>query len=162
MAGLRRSRRRRLLVSRWDRVIVILMVAVPTSIVMGLVWFPALVTVVLSFTNWSGIGGLETISFVGLQNYVDVTTIYPPFRPALQNNVAWLVFFFVGPTIFGIVLAAVLDREVRGTRLYASSFYLPVVLSLALVGFIWQLIYSRDQGLLNDVLSLWGVDRIDW
>ena len=45
-----------------------------------------------------------------------------------------------------------LDRELRATRFYQSAFFLPVVLSLALVGFIWQLIYSRDQGLLNAVL----------
>jgi multiple sugar transport system permease protein len=51
-----------------------------------------------------------------------------------------------------------LDREVRGTRFYQSAFFLPVVLSLALVGFIWQLIYSRDQGLLNAVLGT----QIDW
>jgi multiple sugar transport system permease protein len=55
-------------------------------------------------------------------------------------------------------LAVLLDREVRGTRFYQSAFFLPVVLSLALVGFIWQLIYSRDQGLLNAVLGT----QIDW
>ena len=39
----------------------------------------------------------------------------------------------------------------RGSRFYQSALFLPVVLSLALVGFIWQLIYSPDQGLLNAV-----------
>ena len=39
---------------------------------------------------------------------------------------------------------------------------MPVVLSLALVGFIWQLIYSRDQGLLNAVLGLKGDNAVDW
>jgi multiple sugar transport system permease protein len=43
------------------------------------------------------------------------------------------------------------DRGVAGTRFYQTSIYLPVVLSLALIGFIWQLIYSRDQGLINAV-----------
>ena len=52
----------------------------------------------------------------------------------------------------------ILDREMRGSRFYQTAFYLPVVLSLALIGFIWQLIYSRDQGLLNDVLGT----EIDW
>jgi multiple sugar transport system permease protein len=49
--------------------------------------------------------------------------------------------------------AVLLDRELRGSRFYQTAFYLPVVLSLALTGFIWQLIYSRDQGLLNEVLN---------
>ena len=46
-----------------------------------------------------------------------------------------------------------LDKEIRGSRFYQTAIYVPVVLSLALVGFIWQLIYSRDQGLLNAVLG---------
>ena len=56
-------------------------------------------------------------------------------------------------------LAVLLDREMRGTRFYQTALFLPVVLSLALVGFIWQLIYSPDQGLINAVL---GTAAIDW
>ena len=55
-------------------------------------------------------------------------------------------------------LAVVLDRNMRGSRFYQTAFYMPVVLSLALVGFIWQLFYSRDQGLLNQVFNT----EIDW
>ena len=52
----------------------------------------------------------------------------------------------------------VLDREMRGSRFYQTAFYLPVVLSLALIGFIWQLFYSRDQGLINEVFGT----QVDW
>jgi multiple sugar transport system permease protein len=138
------------------------MVVVPTLIVLGLVWFPALSTLVLSFTDWNGIGGLGDINFVGTRNYIDVTSNYPPFVPAIQHNLIWLVVFFFGPTLLGILLAVLLDRQLRGSQIYQSIFFLPVVLSLALVGFIWQLIYSRDQGLLNLVLGLEGQDRISW
>jgi len=44
-----------------------------------------------------------------------------------------------------------LDKEIRGSRFYQTSLFLPVVLSLALVGFMWQLIYSADQGLINQI-----------
>jgi multiple sugar transport system permease protein len=64
----------------------------------------------------------------------------------------------VFPTIFGILIAVILDREMRGSRFYQTAFYLPVVLSLALVGFIWQLFYSTDQGLINAVFG----SNIDW
>jgi multiple sugar transport system permease protein len=149
-------------VSHTDRVTVSLMVVVPTLIVLGLVWFPALSTVILSFTDWDGIGDLGDINFVGGRNYVDVTSNYPPFVPAIEHNLIWLVFFFVGPSLLGIFLAVLLDRQLRGSRVYQSVFFLPVVLSLALVGFIWQLIYSRDQGLLNLLLGLEGQNRISW
>ena len=88
-----------------------------------------------------------------MQNYQDIATIYPPFWPAMQHNLIWLVFLFVFPTVLGILLAVVLDREMRGSRFYQTAFYMPVVLSLALIGFIWQLFYSRDQGLINEVFG---------
>jgi len=153
-----RRRRRRVQASGTDRIFLALMVIIPTALVVGLVWLPAIATVVLSFASWTGIGSLDTIKWIGTQNYVDVFTIYPPFKPALTHNVIWLVFLFVVPTCLGIFLAVLLDRELRATRFYQTAFFLPVVLSLALIGFIWQLIYSRDQGLLNAVLHT----QIDW
>ncbi|WP_210649020.1 carbohydrate ABC transporter permease [Nocardioides sp. SYSU D00065] len=141
-----------------DRLTVVAMITVPTLLVVGLVWLPALGSVLLSFTRWNGFGGLDTIEWVGLQNYEDITTIYPPFWPAIQHNLIWLAFLFVLPTILGVVLAVVLDREMRGSRFYQTAFYMPVVLSLALIGFIWQLFYSRDQGLINQVFGT----TVDW
>lgn len=151
-------RRRLRRMSSSDRVVVTLMVAVPTLFVVLLVVLPAIASVLLSFTRWEGIGGLDTIEWIGLTNYKNIFTIYPPFYPALQHNLIWLVFLFLGPTLFGIVLAVLLDKEMRGSRFYQTALYLPVVLSLALTGFIWQLMYSRDQGLINAVTGL----QIDW
>ncbi len=145
-----------------DRAVLTLMVLVPAIFVLGLVWIPALISVLLSFTKWNGIGPISDIQWVGLQNYNDLVTIYPPFVPAVSNNLLWLAVFFFIATPLGIFLATLLDREVRFSRFYQSALYLPVVLSLALIGFIWQLIYSRDQGLLNAMLGLDGSARIDW
>ena len=137
--------------SKRDKVVVSLMVIVPTLLVLWLVWFPAVGTVLLSFTNWDGIGPLSGIKSVGLQNYRDIATIYPPFWPAIQHNLIWLAVMFLVATPLGMLFAVLVDRGVAGTRFYQTSIYLPVVLSLALIGFIWQLIYSRDQGLINAI-----------
>lgn len=141
-----------------DKVVVVLMVTIPAIIVTGLVWVPAVSTVILSFTDWNGIGPLGDINFIGGENYANATSNYPPFQPAIEHNLIWLVVFFVGPTLLGIFLAVLLDKEIRGSKIYQSIFFLPVVLSLALIGFIWQLIYSRDQGLLNALLGT----QTDW
>ncbi|WP_174535358.1 carbohydrate ABC transporter permease [Micromonospora chalcea] len=152
-----RGRRLRLL-SRTDRVVITLMVLVPLLLVAGLVWLPAVATVLLSGTNWDGIGPISEIEWVGAKNYDDVVNIYPPFVPAVQNNLLWLAALFVVATPFGMFLAVLLDKEIRGSRFYQTALYLPVVLSLALIGFVWQLIYSRDQGLLNGVFG----GETDW
>ncbi len=141
-----------------DLVVLTVMVAVPALLVLWLVWLPALASIALSFDKWNGFGGLDTIEWVGLQNYQNIFTIYPPFYPALQHNLIWLAFLFLVPTVLGIFLAVLLDKELRGSRIYQTAFYLPVVLSLALTGFIWQLLYSRDQGLINAITGA----QIDW
>ncbi|WP_422739060.1 carbohydrate ABC transporter permease [Micromonospora sp. WMMD729] len=153
------GRRRRLrLLSPTDRVVITLMVLVPLLIVTAFVWLPALATVVLSGTDWDGIGPLNEIDFVGARNYSDVVNIYPPFVPAIQHNLLWLAVLFVVATPFGMFLAVLLDKELRGSRFYQTALYLPVVLSLALIGFVWQLLYSRDQGLINAVFGT----SVDW
>ena len=141
-----------------DRTVVGLMIALPLLLVVVFVWLPAIATVLLSFTNWNGIGSLSSIKWVGMTNYENVVTIYPPFRPAVEHNLLWLAVLFLVATPFGMFLAVLLDKEIKGSRIYQTAIYLPVVLSLALVGFIWQLFYSRDQGLLNAVLGT----KVDW
>src|SRR5688500_3292737 len=97
----------------WDRFTVITMVTIPLVLVLALVWVPAVLSAVLSFGTWNGFGDLDTIEWVGSQNYEDIVTIYPPFWPAIQHNLIWLGFLFVFPTVLGILLAVVLDREMR-------------------------------------------------
>ena len=134
-----------------DRLVVGAMVVVPTALVVWLVWLPAVASVLLSFTNWDGIGPVTSAKVIGLKNYKDVVEIYPPFWPAIQHNLIWLVVMFLVATPIGMLLAVLIDRGVAGSRFYQTSLFLPVVLSLALIGFIWQLIYSKDQGVLNAV-----------
>ncbi len=141
-----------------DRAVVIAMILVPTAFVVFLVWVPAILSVVLSFGAWNGIGEIDQIQWIGTKNYSDIVDIYPPFWPAIQHNLIWLGFLFLGPTLLGMLLAVILDRNMRGSRFYQTAFYMPVVLSLALVGFIWQLFYSRDQGLINQVFNT----EVDW
>lgn len=140
------------------------MVGIPTFVILALVALPTILSIVLSFTSWNGIGGIEKIRFVGLKNYEDLVSIYPPFFPALTHNLLWLGFFLLVATPIGIFLAVLLDKSIRGTRFYQSALYLPVVLSLAIVGFIWQLQYSNDQGFINNVLGTTtrSGNLIDW
>ena len=157
--GRKRSRPGRLTrLSRGDRITIFVMAAVPTLLVLWLVWLPAVASVVLSFFRWEGVGSFDTASWIGVDNYKNIFTNYPPFRPAIEHNVIWLVALFLVPTPLGMFLAVLLDKEMRFSRFYQTALFIPVVLSLALVGFMWQLIYSPDQGLLNEITG----GNTDW
>jgi multiple sugar transport system permease protein len=157
----RRGRVSRL--SRADKLVLVVMCGVPSLLLVALVWFPALASVGLSFTSWDGIGGIGTIKWVGVQNYDQIVHIYPPFWPAFRHNLIWLAFLAFVASPFGLLLAYQLDKRIRGSRVYQSIFFLPVVLSLAVVGFIWQLVYAPEQGLLNNILGTTEQGNlIDW
>jgi multiple sugar transport system permease protein/raffinose/stachyose/melibiose transport system permease protein len=157
-----RLRRRLRRLSRKDIIVLSIMVGIPTLIQLVLVWIPTLLSVGLSLVNWNGLS-LSDIRPAGLDNYLYVFKEYPPFWPAVGHNVLWLVFLALIATPIGLMLAILLDQEIRGGRIYQSVFFLPVMLSLALVAIIWQLFYSRDNGLLNNVLGTAGSPQaVDW
>jgi multiple sugar transport system permease protein len=157
-----KSRRRRKVrrLSRRDRIVIALMIGVPILLDLALIWGPAVSTFFLSFTNAHGAAPSKNI---GGQNYTYMRTIDPDFWPALRHNVIWLIEFTVLATPLGILLAVVLDRGIRGSRIYQSIFFLPVMLSLALIGIVWELVYGAQYGLINGVLGKTSPsDAINW
>ena len=136
--------------TRRDLAVMGVLLGIPILLDVVIVWGPTLASVVLSFTSWDGIGD---ISWVGTKNYENLFTSYPAFWPAARHNLLWLAFLGLIATPFGLLLAVLIDRGVRFSRFYQSTLYMPVVLSLAVVGFIAQLIFSRDQGALNAILA---------
>lgn len=141
-----------------DRFVLVLMIGLPILIEAVLVWFPAVASIGLSFGNWNGVGGVDKIKWIGATNFENIVQVDPNFWPALQHNLIWLVFLAVIATPLGILLAVLLDREFAGSRLLQSIFFMPVMFSLALIGVIWQLVFSPEQGLINGAFGT----SIDW
>jgi multiple sugar transport system permease protein len=139
--------------TRMDKLTLGLMTGIPTALIVMFILVPMVASLTLSLTSWNGIGGFERIQWIGLKNYVDLHEVYKPFYPAISHNAIWLLFFIVVATPLGMFFAVLLDKNIRGTRFYQSALYLPVVLSLAIVGFIWILIYAPEQGLINNLLG---------
>jgi multiple sugar transport system permease protein len=148
-----KRKKRYSLLTRRDKITLWVMAGIPTFLVLFFILLPTVTSVLLSFTSWNGVGGIDKIKFIGLKNYTDLFTIYKPFWPAVSHNVIWLGFFLFIATPLGMLLAVLLDKNIRGTRIYQGALYMPVVLSLAIIGFIWELIYAPDYGLLNTLLG---------
>ena len=96
--------RRRRAFTRGDRATLVSFVGVPTFLHLLLVWIPAILTILLSFTYWNGVK-LSAIHWAGIQNYVTIFTKTPLFWEALRNNAYWLLWFTFIATPLGILLA---------------------------------------------------------
>jgi len=164
----RRRRVRSHLLTRRDKLTAAAMLAGPILFAAPFVWFPALASVGLSFLKWTGVGSVQLQScqslpsvpgipqpgcLYGVQNYVQAVTVYPDFWPAVEHNILWLLTFIVIATPLGMLFAVIIDRGIRGSRIYQSVLFLPVMLSLALIGIIWELIYSPNYGLINSLIG---------
>ncbi|MFE9310100.1 carbohydrate ABC transporter permease [Streptomyces sp. NPDC006706] len=144
--------------TRRDLAVLVVLLGIPVLLDVAIVWGPTLASIGLSFTSWDGIGDIH---WAGGENYRNLAENYPPFWPAVRHNVLWLLFLGLIATPFGLFLAVLIDRGVRFSRFYQSVLYLPVVLSLAIVGFIAQLLLGTDQGAVNTLLGN-HTDPVDW
>lgn len=152
---------KRLLTAR-DRLTLGLMAGLPTILHIALVWVTALASILLAFTTWDGIG-FDAIQWVGLDNFKELFTNNPQFWPAVEHNVVWFVVLILIPTPMGLFLAVQLDKKIRFSRVYQTAFFLPVVLSMAVIGFVWQLVYNPDTGLINSLIGANEPGKyIDW
>jgi len=145
--------------TRVDKIVVAAMIVVPLLLDLAFIWGPAVATVVLSFTNATG---AAPVKWIGWDNYHTLATIDPSFWPAVRHNAIWLGVFILIATPLGMLFAVLLDRGLRGSRIYQSIFFLPVMLSLALIGIIWQIVYTTDGGLLNTLLGHGSGGGIDF
>jgi multiple sugar transport system permease protein len=138
------------------------MVGIPLTLDLVFIWGPTLASIGLSLTQWRGIQGINSNDWVGLGNFEKLWSSYPPFWEAFKHNILWFAALMLIATPIGMFFAILLDREIRGTRIYQSIFFLPVVLSLALVGIIWEMQYSQDYGFIDAVLRAAHLPTVDW
>lgn len=120
--------------------------------VVWVIW-PTFYTFYLSLTNWDG---LTTPAYIGFANFRRLLTDDPVFWIALQNNLIWLIIFITIPLALGLALALILNRNIRGDRLFKVSFYSPMVLSFVVIGLVFSWLYHPRNGLINATLRAFG------
>ena len=150
-----KSRRRRAF-TKGDRFTLSMFIGVPAFLHIVWVWIPALLTIALSFTYWNGVQ-LSNIRWAGLANYDTIFTASPQFWSALRNNTYWLLWFSLIATPLGVLLAYQVDRRIRGHKIYESVYYIPVVLSMAVIGVIWRFMLGPT-GLVQVLLGYPGIE----
>lgn len=94
--------------------------------------------------------------FAGIQNYITLFTdsIYQPrFWGALKNNLVFFAVHMVVQNSIGLLLAALLASGIKGSGVYRAVLFMPTVLSVVIIGFIWQLILNPLWGVAESILQ---------
>ena len=135
------------------------MLAPALSVLSVFVFFPVLYVAYLSFTNWDLIS--PSPEFVGFQNYLDLAQSRE-FLAAL-----WRTVLFSGATAaftlpLALFLAVLLNREFKGRSVYRTILSSPYVVPLVGSSIVWLWLYNPNYGLINYLLSLFGVNGPAW
>ena len=131
---------------------------VPTVLLIYFILYPMAKLVFTSFTNWDGIS--LTYNFVGLDNFKRVFTT-PTIWINLKNN----ALYFFAHLIFipiELYIAFILDRFIRNNGWYKSVFFLPVMINVVAVSYMFSFLYSSQDGILNMMLAFFNIPPVSW
>jgi ABC-type sugar transport system permease subunit len=118
--------------------------------------YPIINSFYLSFTSYN-FGFDAKPAWTGVTNYIKLFSD-TFFLDALKNTAFFTVVFFPSVLVFSLILAMLLNNGIRGSGIFRTLIFLPVVVPLSLSGIIFQWILNENYGLLNwflaDVLHL--------
>lgn len=122
---------------------------------------PTMASVYYSFTSWDGLN--PVVKFVGLANYKEIFTS-SRFGNALRNTVILTFFISILENMMALVLALIVDNVRWGKNFFRSAFYIPVLISGIVSGFIWKIMYNYNFGAVNTIFTSMGLGdfKQDW
>ena len=86
----------------------------------------------------------------------------PKFEQAIANTLKYVVLVVPISTCIAVVVAYLLNQKLRFSALFQTAYFLPMVTSITAVGLAWRLMYNERFGIINYMLSWFGVDPIGW
>ena len=136
----------------------------PTIVTLALMYvYPVIRTVIMSFFEVSSLtSSVSAWSFNGLANYYTILH-NAAFKTSMVNMV--LIWFVGGiaTLILSMVMAVILTSGIRFKRFFRAAIYMPNIVSAVALATMWrQYVFNYDYGLLNDMLALIGLDKIQW
>lgn len=133
-----------------------LLIAPALAFIVLFTHYPAVMTVIESF--WSTPRATRPSHFVGLHNYARLMND-PIFWQVLGNNVFYAAVTIPVSVVLAIVMAVLVNRPFKGRALARMAFFSPTILPLIAVANIWLFFYLPGFGLIDQVLSLFGMGQ---
>ncbi len=130
----------------------------PAIFMVSFFFLPLLMAFGISLSDYSR--DIYHPSFVGLLNYARLAHS-APFWSALRNTFVFLLGVVPAMVVLPIFLALLLNGKLKGIAIFRSLIYIPVVISMVVVGIAWRWLYA-DDGLINWFLSLFHWPKVGW
>ena len=131
---------------------------IPTIVFLILInIFPLFYSLILSFADYSAISG-KSPDFIGIQNYREILHD-PHIWESLYITMKYVIISVSGQLVVGFGIAMLLNRAIPFKGTITTLLMLPMMMSMAIVGLFWKLLYSPSWGIIN---SLLGLEKFVW
>ncbi|WP_148629652.1 carbohydrate ABC transporter permease [Bacillus sp. E214] len=118
--------------------------------------YPILQSFYYSFMDWNG---FNEMTFVGLDNFKKLFAD-SLFWNSVKNNIYVVLVSVLGQVPLALFFALLLNRKMKGAKLFRTIGFLPVVLSTVVISLTWSLIFNSRNGLINEFLRSIGLDSL--
>lgn len=102
---------------------------------------PFIMCIYYSFRKWNGIGKSST--FIGFDNYIQLFTNDKIFKGSFVYSIIYTVCVVILINVIALLIALLLQSKIKGKGFFRTSFYIPNIISLIVIGFIWKFIFGR-------------------
>jgi ABC-type sugar transport system permease subunit len=127
------------------------------AIMLAFMFIPMVNAILLSLQSWNG---LTSSTWVGLGNYQDLLQD-SLFLNAFAHTALFVVVTVIFQTVIPLLVAVLLFKGVRGSVFFRTVYFMPTVISLAVSGLLWSIIYDPSNGVLNIVLGKLGLQSLE-
>lgn len=124
-----------------------------------MMYIPFVMSGYYSLTEWNGIS--KTPRFVGFANFIDLVTGDKSYLTSLWFTMKYTIFFVIVSNILALALAVVLTKKFKGVNVYRGMFFIPYIMSMTIVGFIWKFIFTQGFSKLFETTN-WGFLNLSW
>src|SRR5258708_28375538 len=118
--------------------------------------FPMLNAILLSLQSWNG---MALPIWIGTTNYEELLHD-PLFWSALGNTAYFTLATVIFETSVPRLFANLLNAGIRGSTIFRSLYFMPVIISLTVSGLLWSMIYEPNFGMLNSLLRVLGLNNL--
>ena len=139
---------------------IILMLMPATILLVGLTLFPFIVSLILSFTDYSLLRPGQT-KFIFLDNYIELMKT-DEFWIALRVTVVFTVLAVSAQVVLGVVFATLLHNENTNISLLRTLYLLPLAITPIAATFTFRLMFNPSLGVLNYFMKLLGLEPQAW
>jgi multiple sugar transport system permease protein/sn-glycerol 3-phosphate transport system permease protein len=119
---------------------------------------PILAVAIISFFNWSLIGGAH---FIGFKNYVSIFQS-SDIRNSLLVTTYYVLLNIPAQTVLALLLALLMNKRFRGMGIFRTIYVVPWMATPVAMGIVWQWIFDPQYGSLNTFLGFFGLHGITW